>query len=219
SVRLYLNDKFLVELIASPGHLKELGVGFVICEGLAQEIEAVCQTNEEIRVWAPADKIQHWILESGGGLRARRPPRKVAAPLTIEPAVVHRVMHEIECDVWKMTGAVHCAVLFQEGNLVIRSSDIGRHNTVDKVVGFAILNGIDLSKCIIGCSGRQPAGMVSKVANAGIPIIISKAASTDKGILTAKEAGITLICFARGDRFTIYTHPQRIAGVTEQITL
>ncbi len=215
SVRLYLNDEFLVELVASPSQLEELGAGFVICEGLAQEIEAVHQTDDEIQVWAPTNKIQRWILESGGGLRAPRAPRKVSASLVIEPAEIHRVMQEIESDVWRMTGAVHSAVLFHEGNLVIRSTDIGRHNTVDKVVGFAILNGIDLSRCIIGCSGRQPAGMVSKVANAGIPVIVSKAASTDKGILTAEEAGITLICFARGNRFTIYTHPQRIAGVLE----
>lgn len=219
NVRLYLNDEFLVELTASPAQLKELGAGFVVCEGLAQEIKAVDQINEEeIRIQAPADKVQRWVLESGGGVRAYRTPRKVTAPLVVQPAEVHHVIREIESDVWKMTGAVHSAVLFYEGNLLVRSSDVGRHNTVDKVVGFAILHGIDLSKCVIGCSGRQPAGMVSKVANAGIPIVISKAASTDKGIRTAEEAGITLICFARENRFTIYTHPQRIAGVLEHIS-
>jgi FdhD protein len=55
--------------------------------------------------------------------------------------------------------------------------------------------------------------MVSKIANAGIPIIVSKAASTDKGILTAEKAGVTLICFARDERFTIYTHPHRVRGI------
>lgn len=94
----------------------------------------------------------------------------------------------------------------------MKSSDVGRHNTVDKVVGYATLNGIDLSRCVIGCTGRQPAGMVRKDAHAGIPIVISRAASTDKGITTAEAAGITLICFSRGDRFTIYTHLERILG-------
>ena len=94
--------------------------------------------------------------------------------------------------------------------------DVGRHNTVDKVIGFAVLNGIDLSRCIIGCSGRQPAGMVSKAANAGIPIILSKAATTDQGILTADQTGVTLVCFARGNRFTVYTHPYRISGISSE---
>jgi FdhD protein len=56
--------------------------------------------------------------------------------------------------------------------------------------------------------------MVKKNANAGIPVVISRAASTDKGIATADAAGITLICFSRGDRFTVYTHPGRIAGLS-----
>jgi FdhD protein len=55
--------------------------------------------------------------------------------------------------------------------------------------------------------------MIKKGANAGIPVIISRAASTDKGIAAADAAGITLVCFSRGDRFTIYTHPERIPGV------
>ncbi len=85
---------------------------------------------------------------------------------------------------------------------------------MDKVVGHAGLNEIDLSRCVIGCTGRQPAGMVKKNANAGIPVVISRAVSTDKGIATADAAGITLICFSRGDRFTIYTHMERIVGVS-----
>lgn len=100
---------------------------------------------------------------------------------------------------------------------MVKSSDVGRHNTVDKVVGHAILNKIDLSRCTIGCTGRQPAGMVKKDANAGIPIVISRAASTDKGIATANAAGITLVCFSRGDRFTIYTHPERILGAENHL--
>jgi FdhD protein len=81
---------------------------------------------------------------------------------------------------------------------------------VDKVIGHALLQGLDLSRCVIGCTGRQPRDMVAKYAYAGIPIIISRAASTDRGIATAEESGITLVCFSRGDRFTVYTHPERV---------
>jgi FdhD protein len=55
--------------------------------------------------------------------------------------------------------------------------------------------------------------MVIKYANAGVPIIISRAASTDQGIATADKFGITLICFSRNERFTVYTHPCRVSGV------
>ena len=209
-VRLFLHGRFVAEVVASPVQLSELGVGFFVCEGLVQSVDAVSVSGNEVHVSASVGDVPEWVFESGGGMASKKAPRRVQASLTLEASQVPRLIREIESDLWRKTGAVHCSALFSQGTLVVRSCDVGRHNTVDKVVGFAILNGIDLSKCVIACTGRQPAGMVSKVANAGIPIIISKAASTDKGILTAQEAGVTLICFARGDRFTVYSHPWRI---------
>jgi FdhD protein len=103
-------------------------------------------------------------------------------------------------------------VLYSEGRIVVRSSDIGRHNTVDKIVGYATLNRLDLGRCVIGCTGRQPAGMVGKIANAGVPIVATKAATTDAGIAIAERSNVTLIGFARGDRFTVYAHPERVIG-------
>ena len=122
----------------------------------------------------------------------------------------------IVSDEWKKTGGVHCSVLFKEGEVLAKMSDIGRHNTLDKIIGFAKLKKIDLSECYIGCTGRQPSGMVSKCANAGIPIIISKAASTTGGITTAKMTGVTLICFARDERFTVYSNEWRISGLGDK---
>jgi len=215
--RLYLNDEPLIELVASPEQLKELGAGFVVCEGLAQGVDNVNVSGSKIRVFAKASGKFEKELRSGGGLGIRRAPRKVTSSLVIKKEDAFRVISEIESEAWKKTGGIHCSVLFSNKNLIVKSSDVGRHNTIDKVVGFAILNGVALSTAILGCTGRQPAGMISKVANAGIPIIISKAASTDKGISTADEAGVTLICFARDGRFTVYTHPHRIYEIGEVI--
>ena len=194
SFRLYLNNEFIGELIASPSQLEELGAGHVICEGLASGVSGVQVSGDEIRVYVgtPEEKC---TTESS---------------VTIEKEHIFEVMDSLVSEIWERTGGVHCSVLFSDGRLIARSEDIGRHNTVDKVVGYAILNTIDLSTCVLGCSGRQPAAMVSKAANAGIPIVISRSAATDKGIRTADLAGVTLICFARGNRFTVYTHPDRI---------
>jgi FdhD protein len=147
---------------------------------------------------------------SSGGLSFLSTPPKNISDIRITPDDVIAITKEIETEIWRKTGGVHCSVLFREGQLLAKSSDVGRHNTVDKLVGYAVLNGVDLSRCVIGCTGRQPAGMVRKSAHAGIPIIISRAASTDKGIAAAEAAGITLIGFSRGDRFTIYTHSRRV---------
>ena len=94
--------------------------------------------------------------------------------------------------------------------MIQAAEDIGRWNTVDKVVGYALLHRISLPETILGCSGRQPEGMVLKAARAKIPIVVTKAAVIDRGIEAAEQLGVTLIGFARADRFTIYAHPERV---------
>jgi FdhD protein len=216
--RLHLNDQFLTELVASPDQLRELGAGFVICEGIAQAVDAVLVSGNDIRVHAAVEGEMQWELRSCAGAGLRREPKKVESSITIEPQDVFRVRRSIESEAWRKTGGLHYSVLSLGKQILVGSNDVGRHNTIDKVVGFAVLNNINLSACVVGCSGRQPAGMVSKVANAGIPIIVSKAAATDKGILTAEKAGVTLICFATDERFTIYTHPHRVRGIVSEAT-
>ncbi len=211
--QVYLNDKLLTELVASPQQLRELGVGFVVCEGLAEEVDAVDVVGSEIRVQAKGAGQSEWTIGSCGSVSAKHAPKRVHSALSMPADQVGRVIAAVRSEEWERTGGVHCSVLFLDGKLIVKSSDIGRHNTVDKVVGFAVLNHIPLAQCVLGCTGRQPAAMVAKAANAGIPIVISRSASTYQGILTAYMTGITLVCFARGERYTIYTHPYRLTGL------
>lgn len=210
---IFFNDCPVTDIIASGDQLVELGAGFVITEGLARCVDKVKLDGDRICVYTDVGcdvSRSKKEIGSSGGMSFLKVPRKISSDIRITAEDVFSCTREIETEVWRKTGAVHCSVLFSDGKCIVKSSDVGRHNTVDKVVGYAVLNGIDLSRCVIGCTGRQPAGMVKKDANAGIPVVISRAASTDKGIATADRAGITLVCFSRGDRFTIYTHPERI---------
>ncbi len=216
-VRLFLNGELLTTLVASRDRLDELGAGFVISEGLVDEVDSVNVSGNDVHITAPARRDVELATESSGGSCALCEPRSVESSITATVETIRAVTASIESEVWRKTGAVHCSVLFCNGEFVTRACDVGRHNTVDKVVGHAAIRGLDRSTCILGCTGRQPAGMVAKAANAGIPIVVSRAASTDRGILTAEEAGITLVSFSRGERFTIYTHPERVPEVLEEL--
>jgi FdhD protein len=211
---LVLNGTRFLDLVASRENLQELGAGFVLCQGLSRSVEAVSVEGNEIRVSAPLEESCEREIETTGTVGfICRPPEPVPSGCTITIPDVFAITREIVTDLWRQTGGVHCSVLAKDGEILFRASDVGRHNTVDKVIGYGVLNGIDLSGCIVGCTGRQPRDMVIKYANAGIPIVISRAASTDRGIATAEELGITLICFSRDERFTVYTHPWRVRGV------
>lgn len=210
-----LNGTPVTEMVASRDQLRELGAGYVICEGLARSVDAVDVDGDRILVRSGTGCDPRPVTRetgSGGGTSFDGAFPPVVSDSRVTPAEVTAVTRAIETELWRKTGGVHCSVLFCNGELLAKSSDVGRHNTVDKLVGYAVLHGIDLSRCVIGCTGRQPAGMVRKYARAGIPLVVSRAASTDKGIATAEAAGITLIGFSRGDRFTVYTHPERVAG-------
>ena len=201
--RLYLNDEFIVELVATPHQLKELGAGHIICEGLASGSTGVSGVSGISEVYVAGDEIRVFTSEI-------KEPERAGSDVTISREDVFDIMSATTSETWEKTRGTHCSVLFSGKKLVAKSEDVGRHNTVDKVVGYAVLNNIDLSTCVIGCTGRQPEAMVSKAANAGIPIVVSRSASTDKGIMTADKAGIMLIGFAREDKFTIYTCPHRM---------
>jgi len=213
---LYLNNEELLTMVASDDHLRELGAGFIICSGIADRIKEVTVCDDRIYVEAPVTGEYQATLESSGGYSNRLTPRMVESGQQIAPEKILDVRAAIDSDAWLKTGALHASVLFYDDEMAIRCEDIGRHNSVDKVVGHAVLNKLPLSRCVIGCTGRQPSGMVGKVANAGIPIIVSRAASTDQGIATAEAAGITLICFTREGRFTVYTHPERVIGLEKR---
>lgn len=216
-VRLFLNGDLLTTLVASHDRLDDLGVGFVISEGIVDRVDSVSVSGSDVHITALAWRDLKLATESSGGSCAFGEPKTVESSITITADGIRAVTASIESEAWRKTGGVHCSVLFCGGELVTRACDVGRHNTVDKVVGYAALRGLDRSTCILGCTGRQPAGMVAKAANAGIPIVVSRAATTDRGILTAENAGLTLIGFSRGERFTIYTHPERVPRVLKEL--
>ena len=201
---LYINNKFISNLIASPNNLKELGVGYVISEGYleSEDIKDVHITDTKITVIAEKSNKMN-LEEKNNDINNINIPLKT----------IFKIMDYMSniTGTWKITGGTHWACLFDlKGNEIITIEDIGRHNAVDKVIGYGILNNINLKDKILVSSGRLPYMMVKKVVNAKIPVIISKSPSTDKGIELAKNNNITLIGFARKNRFTVYNGFERI---------
>ncbi len=115
-------------------------------------------------------------------------------------------------EIFQHTGGIHACALFSfEGELVVIREDVGRHNALDKVIGNCFLNNqLPLHNNILFLSGRSGFELVQKAFMAGIKIIVSIGAPSNLALEMAKECGITLIGFLRGERFNIYTGAQRI---------
>jgi FdhD protein len=115
--------------------------------------------------------------------------------------------------IFEATGGLHAAALFTpEGQLIAVREDVGRHNAMDKLIGERLLaRTTPLHDSIVLVSGRASFELVQKAAVAGIPILCAVSAPSSLAIETAQAVGMTLVGFLREDRFTIYTHPERVA--------
>lgn len=190
-----------LEFVCLPQFLPELVAGHLLTEGYIRQAEEVASIS--IDASGSTGKV---ILKSGykpGQLH------RAAAPVW-EPEWIFALAERFAqgMPVHQQTFATHSCFLAMGEQLLFFCEDIGRHNALDKAVGYAAINGIDLQQCILYSSGRMPVDMVSKAIRAGIPVLASKGAPTAKAVALARQYGLTLICAARQDRMKLFSSPE-----------
>jgi FdhD protein len=168
---------------------------------------------------------RHFFASSSCGICGKASIDAVRSRLLTAPNPEFRVEAELltslpdvlrsSQDVFQRTGGLHAAALFDSsGGLLVVREDIGRHNAVDKVVGWALLDHrVPLGNAVLLVSGRGGFEIVQKALVAGIPVLASVSAPSSLAVQLARELRMTLVGFLRGRRFVIYSGEERIAGV------
>ena len=114
-------------------------------------------------------------------------------------------------EIFKLSGGTHGAGIFDaSGRMLVVMEDVGRHNAVDKVLGYLLMSGESRGDKGMILSGRLSYEMVLKAARAGIPLVCSVSAPTARGVEVGEKTGVTLVGFLRGAGFNVYTHAGRI---------
>jgi FdhD protein len=232
----------LAVTMRTPGNDIDLALGFLTTEGIIHSPEDVrtaqlCAGTDTPNTYnvvdvvlaadvpAPVtDPTRNFYTTSSCGVcgkasidavrtRSRFPvaddPAKVEAQTLVTlPDTLRRAQRTFEA-----TGGLHAAGLFTlDGRLVVSREDVGRHNAVDKVVGWALReHRLPLSEHVLLVSGRASFELVQKASMAGIPVMAAVSAPSTLAVELAEESGLTLVGFLRGTTMNVYTRPDRIA--------
>lgn len=228
-VSLTVNGQVWLTLMCTPTDLEALAIGFLFNEGVIKsrdeiELVQVCTTEDNVDIWLrhPAEQPQQWRRTSGctGGKTAVT--LKQSYPVLINGLVLtpHMVQHWVEelagaQQLYRQVGGVHTSILSDGDRVIVFAEDVGRHNSLDKIAGRCLLDGIQSAHKILVTTGRISSEMIQKAARIGVSIVISRTSATSLSVSMADQWGITLIGYARRDQFIVYTHSERILQDTE----
>jgi FdhD protein len=228
----------------TPGADEELALGFLFAEGVIERREDVLRTQAcvtpgevctnivevELADGLPEPELagleRHFFATSACGVCGKagldaltlRVTEPIPSGLEVSPARLAGLparLREAQ-GLFATTGGIHAAALFDaEGELLAVREDVGRHNALDKLIGWALGEGLlPLYRHVVLVSGRSSYEILQKCLVAGVPVVCAVSAPSSLAVELAERFGITLIGFLRGDRFNVYSGAGRVAGVS-----
>jgi FdhD protein len=223
-VAVYVNGKELVTFLCTPHNLRYLVLGFLYLEGIIGGLDEVallrvCDEEEtiEVRLTHDVELPTRRVLTSGCGggttfADLTTQTAKLDSTLKVTPSQILGLMRRLygEAELYRATGGVHTSALSDGEKLLVVASDVGRHNTLDKIQGQCLLEGIDTRDRILLTTGRLSAEMLNKAAKMRVPVLVSRTSPTDLAVEMAKAWGITLIGYARGEQIHVYSGEERV---------
>jgi FdhD protein len=223
---VYINTVHTMKLICIPTQLTELVLGRLLTEGIISSISEVediyiCRYGKQAYVTL-ADKedsaydSSDYVETTPSCCTGNRIlndyfvndlPLKKIDPIDWKADWIYALSERFEegMPLHSETGATHSCFLMTAGKILFTCEDIGRHNALDKAIGYALRHEIDLKKCIAFSSGRIPTDMAMKAIQAGIPILATKSSVTDAAIELAEAYDLTLLGKCRRHEFAKYT--------------
>jgi FdhD protein len=224
-VSIFVNGQELLTAMCSPIQQDALAIGFLANEGVIDSMDDVrdvhiCPSGACVDVWlarADFDPPRRMILTSGCGggvtfqdLTQTFPPLESGRQAT--PEKLWALMEDLDqaADLYSRARGVHTSALSDGQRLLLVAEDVGRHNTLDKLRGLALMQGIDTRDGILLSTGRVSSEMITKARHMGVPLVCSRTSPTSLSVALAEEWNITLVGYLRRNSMNVYTHPERV---------
>ena len=222
-LELLVNERLVMKLVCTPSNLVELVVGRLISEGYIESTEDVeyiyiCESGKHVRVFLKepvTEKLKltqaveetatcctdNKVFWNNSNLKKNRLEK-----VKWNSEWIFGLANEFASGsrIHKATQGTHSCYLGVKGEILFAAEDIGRHNAMDKVIGYAAMQGLQREECILYTTGRVPTDMIKKVVMSQIPVLVTKAVPTDAAVEMARACNLTLICKAWPDRYEIF---------------
>lgn len=225
-VRLHVNGRELATLMCTPLELDWLALGFLCSEGIIRGLEdvrlvKVCPSQTCVDIWlqdADFEPPTQLIITSGCGggitfndLSTRLP--KLESGVRVTAPQLGRLMGLVQGN--RETRGTHTAALADGDRLLVIAEDVGRHNTVDKLWGRCLAEGIETRDRVLLSTGRISSEMLRKAAQMQVPVVASRTSPTDLAVALAEAWHITLAGYVRHDSLNVYAGAERVVGDEE----
>jgi FdhD protein len=226
-LEIRINGTPVAVTMRTPGHDEELALGFALSEGLRP---AAARLPDDLAVntveldapgFDPARLARSFYTSSSCGVCGKGALEAVAveaarveSKLTVSAELIAVLPDRLRAaqPAFEATGGIHATGLFDKhGELVCLREDVGRHNALDKVIGWAFREGLlPFEQSMLCVSGRLSFELVQKAAVAGCPLLVAVGAPSSLAVELAQDRGVTLCGFVRGGRLNVYTEPWRV---------
>ncbi len=221
---LFINGRHAMTSMMSPVELEDFVTGYLYTEQIVKSVDEIESirieknrlsviTTNLFKVLGPKKTILSGCGGSTSFIDTEKLPKITSGYSIAAGTIRSSIKGVLDSELHNTTGGIHIVALLDGERVIAVSEDIGRHNALDRVIGYGLRNKIDLSKTWVIVSGRISSEMVRKCLIANVPIIVSRGATTTLAVDIAERTGLTVVGFARSTKMVVYTHPERITGV------
>jgi len=222
ALTIFINGRETVTILCTPTRLTHLVLGFLYLEGIIDDMNEVaslrvCEDEPiaEVRlIKADYKEPPRRTLTSGcgSGVSLKTQAPGIESDLVVTPEEVLSLMKQLyrRQDLFQLGGGIHSSALCDRKQILVLAEDIGRHNTLDKIMGECLMRRLPTRDSILLTTGRISSEMLLKAARMQAPIIVSRGSPTERAISLGNELGITVVGYARGSRLSVFSGEERL---------